>query len=88
MLSQYEIKDAIICSVVPKVTDIFQRYLRKQLGEPIYIIGKDVIVPIKNLYRQPRQVGSDRLVNAYAGIMFYGAPLIVVDFGTAITFDS
>jgi type III pantothenate kinase len=45
-------------------------------------------VPIKNLYRKPKQVGQDRLVNAYAGVILYGAPLIVVDFGTAITFDA
>jgi type III pantothenate kinase len=44
-------------------------------------------VPIKNLYRKPYQVGQDRLVNAYAGLKLYGAPLIVVDFGTAVTFD-
>ncbi|MFZ2602788.1 MAG: type III pantothenate kinase, partial [Candidatus Omnitrophota bacterium] len=35
----------------------------------------------------PSQVGQDRLVNAYAGLTLYGAPLVVVDFGTAITFD-
>ena len=44
-------------------------------------------MPIKNLYRNPKQVGQDRLVNAYAAVKLYGAPLIVVDFGTAVTFD-
>jgi len=43
---------------------------------------------IKNLYRRPRQVGQDRLVNAYAGLKIYGAPLVIVDFGTAVTFDA
>jgi type III pantothenate kinase len=44
-------------------------------------------VPVENLYRCPRQAGQDRLVNAYAAIALYGTPLVVVDFGTAITFD-
>ena len=44
-------------------------------------------MPIRNLYRKPKQVGQDRLVNAYAASALYGAPLIVIDFGTAITFD-
>jgi len=39
------------------------------------------------LYRRPAQVGQDRLVNAYAAFFSYGAPLIVIDFGTAVTFD-
>ncbi len=77
---------AIISSVVPKATITLKSALRR-LGIYAYIIGKDIKVPIKNLYRKPKQVGQDRLVNAYAGIRFYGAPLIVVDFGTAITFD-
>jgi type III pantothenate kinase len=81
------IGDTVICSVVPKATLILGKDLVKLLGRRPYIIGKDINVPIKNLYRQPRQVGSDRLVNAYTGVILYGSPLIVVDFGTAVTFD-
>jgi len=86
-LGKYNIDDAVICSVVPRVTKILTRDLRAGVRIRPYIIGKDIIVPIKNLYRNPAQVGQDRLVNAYAGVMLYVAPLIVVDFGTAITFD-
>lgn len=82
-----KIDDVIICSVVPKSTRILQKDLRKLFMERSIIIGKDIIAPIKNLYRKPKQVGQDRLVNAYAGVKLYGAPLIVVDFGTAVTFD-
>ncbi len=82
-----EIYEIIICSVVPSTHKILEKDLKKILGKPPYNIGKDIIVPITNLYRYPKQVGQDRLVNAYAGVVFYGAPLIVVDFGTAITFD-
>lgn len=81
------VKDTIICSVVPKATGIVEKDLKSITGKPAYILGKDVFAPIKNLYRKPNQVGQDRLVNAYAGVKFLAAPLIAVDFGTAITFD-
>ncbi|MFH1128677.1 MAG: type III pantothenate kinase [Candidatus Omnitrophota bacterium] len=81
------INDAIICSVVPEATKIIERGLKPLIKIKPYILGKNVSVPIKNLYRKPSQVGQDRLVNAYAGLTLYGAPLVVVDFGTAITFD-
>lgn len=86
-LGRIKIDSAIICSVVPKVTLILGRDMAEVLGRRPDIIGKDIIVPVKNLYRSPRQTGQDRLVNAYAGVILYGAPLIVVDFGTAVTFD-
>jgi len=86
-LGSIKINDAIISSVVPYATGILEKGLKRHLGARPYIIGKDIMVPIKNLYRKPKQVGQDRLVNAYAGTRFYGAPLIIVDFGTAITFD-
>lgn len=82
-----KIDDAIICSVVPKSIAVLEKDLNKLLRKRPIIIGKDILVPIKNLYRQPKQVGQDRLVNAYAAVSLFGAPLIVVDFGTAVTFD-
>lgn len=86
-LLKADIDDAVICSVVPWACGILEGDLGRLLGRRPYIIGKDIKVPIRNLYRKPKQVGQDRLVNAYAGVMLYGAPLIVVDFGTAVTFD-
>lgn len=85
--SRSRIDAVIICSVVPKVTRALEKDLRGLFLLQPCILGRNIFVPVKNLYRKPEQVGSDRLVNAYAGIMFYGAPLVVVDFGTAITFD-
>ena len=87
-LPKIKFDDAIVCSVVPRVTRVIDKDLRRLLGKRPYIIGKDIIVPIKNLYRNPKQVGQDRLVNAYAGVSLYGAPLIMIDFGTAVTFDA
>ncbi|MDP2927486.1 MAG: type III pantothenate kinase [Candidatus Omnitrophota bacterium] len=82
-----EISASIICSVVPKLARIIQRNLKFLTGRNPYIIGKDLIVPIENRYRIPKQVGQDRLVNAYAASSLYTGPLIVIDSGTAITFD-
>jgi type III pantothenate kinase len=86
-LGNLKISETLICSVVPNATQIIARDLRKITGIRPIIIGKDLTVPIKNLYRYPRQVGQDRLVNAYAGVKISGAPLIIIDSGTAITFD-
>lgn len=78
---------AVICSVVPEATNSLEKLLKKTAHSKPCLLGRDIHVPIKNLYRKPSQVGMDRLVNAYAGCRLYGAPLILVDFGTAITFD-
>lgn len=86
-LGKSKIEDIIVCSVVPRATVTLQKDLLKLLSIRPIIIGKDLCVPVRNLYRKPNQVGQDRLVNAYAGTLLYKAPLIIVDFGTAITFD-
>ena len=82
-----EISKIIICSVIPKLTKIVQLNLKSLTGINARIIGKDLAVPIKNLYHQPKQLGQDRLVNAYAASQLYSTPLIVIDSGTAITLD-
>lgn len=87
IFKRYSIDDVVICSVVPEQTKDLERILKRLLPKKALIIGRDVIVPMKNLYLRPRQVGQDRLVNAYAGVKFYGSPLVLVDFGTAVTFD-
>jgi type III pantothenate kinase len=86
-IGKMQIDDSIICSVVPRATVVLAKDLKKISGRRPYIIGKDIKVPLRNKYRFPKQVGQDRLVNAYAAVKLFGAPLIAVDFGTAITFD-
>lgn len=78
---------AIVCSVVPKLTPFVAKAIRKACGISPLIIGKDIKLQIKNKYKNPRQVGQDRLVDAIAVKEIYGAPAIIVDSGTAITFD-
>jgi len=84
---RYKVRDAIICSVVPPALKLLKNILRKDLNMKPLVIGEGILVPIRNRYRNPRQVGQDRLVCSFAARELYGAPLIVIDFGTAITFD-
>lgn len=77
----------IISSVVPKATPIIKRMVIEKLKVRPLILGENLKAPIKNLYRNPKQVGQDRLVDAAAVKELYSCPAIVIDFGTAITFD-
>jgi type III pantothenate kinase len=83
-----KVTDVIIASVVPEAALKLVKDLKNTFPKikPV-ILGKNFLVPVKNQYKYPKQVGQDRLVNAYAVIQLYGAPAVVVDFGTAITFD-
>ncbi|MBP7217172.1 MAG: type III pantothenate kinase, partial [Candidatus Omnitrophica bacterium] len=85
--ARHNVQEAIVCSVVPKATALLAKELQLILGCKPIIIGRDCKVPIKNRYRKPALVGQDRLVNAFAGVKLYGQPLIVIDCGTAVTFD-
>ena len=87
MAARYAIDCAIVCSVVPGATARLEATLKKTLKKNPYIVGRTIVVPLVNLYRKPRQLGQDRLLNAYAAAKLYGAPAIVVDLGTAVTFD-
>lgn len=82
------ISGALICSVVPALTKKLAQDVKRLTGIKPRIIGKDIRVPMKNLYCRPAQLGQDRLVNAYAAGRIYGSPVIVVSCGTAITVDA
>ncbi|MCL5292987.1 MAG: type III pantothenate kinase [Actinobacteria bacterium] len=83
-----EIDDVIIASVVPSLTASFTEMSRKIVkAEPI-IVGPGVKTGLPILYDNPHEVGADRIVNAVAGFAIYGGPLVIVDFGTATTFDA
>ena len=71
----------LICSVVPQVTKYF-----KSTSKKTFVVGKDIKIPVRCLYNK-RQVGQDRLVNAFAARNFFPAVRLVIDFGSAITFD-
>lgn len=82
-----DVADVVISSVVPLALARFIAELNKIATHNITIVGRDKKAPIKNLYRIKSEVGQDRLVNAFAARTLYGAPCVIIDFGTAITFD-
>ncbi len=77
----------LVATVVPEAGQSLKKIVANQLKLPVFIIGKDIKVPIVNRYKNPAQVGIDRLLNAYAGYSLFKKELIIIDFGTAITFD-
>jgi len=81
------IDTCIVCSVVPQALKKHQKVLKKFFPGRLFVAGQDFKIPIKNCYHHPAQVGQDRLACAYAAKMQYGSPLIVIDFGTALTMD-
>ncbi len=78
----------IIGSVVPPVMYTLVNAIVKYLCVRPRIVGEDVSPGIENRYLHPGEVGIDRLVNAVSAIEKYGTPLIIVDIGTATTFDA
>lgn len=77
----------IIASVVPPVDSTLASMSQRYFGiEPLFVTHQTDI-GMRNCYDNPAEVGADRLVNSVAALQKYGAPCIVVDLGTAITFD-
>lgn len=75
---------AIISSVVPEKALILSEFLK---DKPCHLLSYQSKLPIEISYPQPQQIGADRLANAAAAFELYGSPAIVIDFGTAVTFD-
>ncbi|MCK4427863.1 MAG: type III pantothenate kinase [candidate division Zixibacteria bacterium] len=82
-----KIKDVIIGSVVPPLTLIYEEMSEKFLKVDPMVVSSGLPLGIKILYDDPKTVGADRIANAVAAYEIYGGPAIVVDFGTATTFD-
>ena len=82
-----KISGVAISSVVPEITLLYQRMVKKYLDLDPLLITTELDLGMEILYQDPGAVGADRLCNAVAGKAKYGAPLIILDFGTATTFD-
>jgi type III pantothenate kinase len=78
---------AVIASVVPQALNPLKSMCREFFDCTPRVVGEDLSVTVPVLIDNPREVGADRLVNAVAAHARYHGPLIVVDFGTATTFD-
>ncbi len=81
------IKGLALCSVVPCLTSIIQRLVEIRLQIPFVNITNELDFGLHIRMENPQTVGADRLCNAVAGHHRYGGPLVIVDFGTATTFD-
>lgn len=78
----------VISSVVPTATQALREMVRRYFGFPPVVVEPGVKTGVPVLTDNPKEVGADRVVNAAAAAAKYGAPAIVVDFGTATTFDA
>jgi type III pantothenate kinase len=82
-----KIRRVIVSSVVPPLDPVLLEMASSYFSvQPVFVTHENAGIPI--LYDDPREVGADRIVNAVAAIHKYGNPAIVVDFGTATTFDA
>ena len=81
------LEGAIFSSVVPSLDNALCEGLEEYLGVRPLKVTADIDLGVEIAYSPRHEVGADRLVNSVAGKARYGAPLIVVDFGTAITLD-
>jgi len=82
-----DVDAAILASVVPALTDPMVELVRRAFNREALVVGPGVRTGMSILYENPREVGADRIVNAVAAFDRVKGGVIVVDFGTATTFD-
>jgi type III pantothenate kinase len=82
-----DITDVVVGSVVPRLTVVFGETVPQLFGCNAIVVSHRVKLPVTIAIDQPEQVGADRIANAAAGYHKFGGPIIIVDFGTATTFD-
>jgi len=83
-LRGWRFERVVLCSVVPEKGEVIRRWLRKF---PLHSVSHRSRLGVGIDYPKPRSIGADRLANAAGAVAFHGAPCVVVDFGTAVTFD-
>ena len=86
-INHTQIEDAIIASVVPNVMHSLEGAVVKYLGITPIIVEPGTKTGIRVVTENPRQIGADRIVDAAAAYGIYGGPVLVLDFGTATTYD-
>ncbi|WEG12711.1 type III pantothenate kinase [Pullulanibacillus sp. KACC 23026] len=85
-LSFSDFSGVIISSVVPSIMFSLERMCEKYFKQRPLVVGPGIKTGLNLKVDNPREIGADRIVNAVAGVHYYKAPLIIVDFGTATTF--
>lgn len=87
-LKENDVKSVILSSVVPDANFEVKSFVRNYLNlEPQLITSGQIDIGMKVLIDNPRELGADRLINAYAAWQQFKQALIIIDFGTATTFD-
>lgn len=86
-IAMSDIKHVAISSVVPPLIFPLEKMALKYFKTEALVVGPGIKTGMPIRFENPREVGADRIVNAVAAFQFYGGPVIVVDFGTATTFD-
>jgi type III pantothenate kinase len=82
-----EIEGVVLCSVVPRATPLVRRAMRSAWKLDVLELTPKTVRGVGIDYPKPKSIGPDRLANAVAAKFRFGAPVVVVDFGTAVTFD-
>jgi type III pantothenate kinase len=83
-----EVPDAVVfCSVVPRATRRVRQFVKRLWDISALELTSETVCDLGVDYPKPKTIGPDRLANALAARHHYGAPVVVVDFGTAVTFD-
>ena len=89
MVSTNGVDGIAVCSTVPAVLHEMRDMIRRYYGDiPSLVVEPGVKTGIPVLVDNPKEVGTDRIINALAAVHLYGAPCIVVDLGTATSFDA
>jgi type III pantothenate kinase len=83
-----DISGVCICSSVPRVTGALRRMSERYFGFPAIVIEPGIRTGVPILYDNPKEVGGDRIADAVAAYDLHGGPTVIVDFGTATTFDA
>lgn len=86
-INEHDIEDVIISSVVPKIMHSFTNSIRKYIHKEPIIVGPGIKTGIAIKIDNPRELGADRIVDAVGAHYTYGGDILVIDFGTATTFE-
>jgi type III pantothenate kinase len=87
-LAAGKVTGAIVSSVVPPLTPVIEEMCRAYFAKTASVVGPGLKTGMPILYENPLEVGADRITAAVAAFEKYGGPVIVLDFGTATTFDA
>lgn len=86
-IQKADIDDVIISSVVPEVMHSFENAVKKYLEKKPIVVGPGIKTGIKMVTGNAHEIGADRIVDAVGAYELYGGPVIVIDYGTATTYD-